>query len=400
MERPIQRTRVAVLFGGRSLEHEISVISAYQVLEALDYELFDAVPVYIDPEGLWYTGAALSQRRSWLPGPELKKRLQRVTLVPGQSLELRTSENSGWLFKKQAPATVVDVVFPICHGSYGEDGCLQGLLEMLGVPYVGPNHSCAAICMHKHYTKLFAASLGIPVLPGKLLRRSEYSFEDAEVILQRIVEELPLPLICKPCHLGSSIGISSAHTMAELLVAVAAAFVLDHEVVLEPLLSGVEDLNMAALSQPRVRLSAIERVPSDGGVLSFERKYLHGDRPKKMRGYGGMSDCPRDIDPALPEPVVEQMHHAALTMLKNLEFGGTVRFDFLYQPKLQKLYFSETNPIPGSMAYYLWEAARPRLGFTQMLTDLIFAALHRSRQRAESQYLAPWKIFQPEPLNL
>jgi len=399
MEHPIARKRVAVLFGGRSLEHEISVISAYQVMEALDYELFEPVPVYIDPEGLWYTGAQLSQRRSWLPGPLLKRDLQRVTLVPGDCLQLRPSKRKGLLRWIQSPPITVDVVFPICHGSYGEDGCLQGLLEMLGVPYVGPNHSCAAICMHKHYTKLFAASLGISVLPGKLLRRNEYSFENAEEILQAVVAELPLPLICKPCHLGSSIGISSAHTMAELLMAVAAAFVLDHEIVLEPLLSGVEDLNMAAISQPYVRLSAIERVPNDGGVLSFERKYLSGNRPKKMRGCSGLADCPRDLDPRLPAPIIEQMHQTAFTMLKNLEFGGTVRFDFLYQPSSQKLYLSETNPIPGSMAYYLWEAAQPRLGFTQMLSDLIFAAMHRKQQRAESQHTAPWKIFHTEPAN-
>jgi D-alanine-D-alanine ligase len=401
----VERLRVAVLFGGKSLEHEISVISAYQVLEAFDSTRYDVVPVYIDPDGFWFTGPELRQRRSYLPGPALKKRLHRVALHTGSQLELQPIKGS-WMPWRREQTQPIDIVFPVLHGTFGEDGCLQGMLELLGVPYAGPGPLAAAVSMNKSATKTFAAALGIPVLPGITLHRRDWDASIAEEIVQDVMAKMPFPIITKPCHLGSSIGVAAAETADQLLMNLAAAFVLDHEVECEPLLRNFSEYNVAVLgpspgSSQLPRVSAIERPKRAGAVLSFEQKYMRGPGTKKLnRALSGMADLVRDLDPKdAADGVLQDVALYARRMYSALGLKGSPRFDFLYDLDKSQLYLNEINPLPGSCAFYLWEAAEPRLCFTELLHELVQEALADFHERHRSQRSASWRIFHPEPTN-
>lgn len=398
-----ERLRVAVLFGGRSLEHEISVITAYQVMEAFDSTRYEVIPVYIDPKGLWYTGSELRQRKSYLPGTQAKTRLHRVSLVTGSQLELQPI-GSRWAFWKKTAHEPIDVIFPCLHGSFGEDGCLQGMFEVLGIPYVGSPPLAASIAMHKQATKTFASSHGIPVLPGMLLQRCQWDPMDPEPILQDILQQLTFPLIIKPCNLGSSIGVSSAQTKEQLLMGLAAAFVLDHEVIVEPLVEKIAEYNVAVLSAgpgQRPRVSAVERPRRQGTVLSFEQKYLRGHGTKKIpRALTGMAELARDLNPKdVREGLLQAVRDYASHTFSALGLRGSPRFDFLYDEGKGALYLNEINPMPGSCAFYLWEGAEPRICFTELLHDLVQEALAEFRERNRSQRSSPLRIFHPEPLT-
>ncbi|MFZ4099801.1 MAG: D-alanine--D-alanine ligase family protein [Chlamydiia bacterium] len=395
------RLRVAVLFGGPSLEHEISVITGFQVMEAFDSERYEVIPVYIDPQGLWYTGDDLKHRSRFYPGAAAKRRLKRVTMVRDGGLSLQVVEKGRWLFWGEAERIPVDVVFPAMHGSVGEDGCLQGHLEMLGAPYVGPSPMAASVSMNKAASKVFARAHGIPVLPGKILYRTGWQAERGDEIVQEVIQSLPLPLIVKPCHLGSSLGVSAAHTPDELLIGLSAAFVLDDEVLLEPLVVDCSELNVAVARLPELHLSAVERPLCKGALLSFEKKYLSGGTKKIPHSHSsGMASFKRDLNPSdMPPAWLEQVRQNAVTFYEALGLSGVSRMDFLVDHAAGRVYFNEVNPIPGSMSYYLWEAASPPIGFTELLHRLVQEAMMRHRERSRSQRAVQWRVFQPEPVQ-
>jgi D-alanine-D-alanine ligase len=398
------RLRVAVLFGGKSLEHEISVVSAYQVMEAFDSARYEIVPIYIDSNGLWYTGDELRSRKSYLPGARMKAQLHRVSLIPGQQLELQPL-GSRWTPWKKTQLQPIDVIFPVLHGSFGEDGCLQGMLEVLGCPYVGSGPMASSVAMNKAATKAFAASLGVPTLPGVCLHRRNWDPTAGDAVVESILQRIRLPVIVKPSNLGSSIGVTAAHSAEQLLMNLAAAFVLDHEVLVEPLIEDLAEYNVAVMG-PRgngaaPRCSAIERPRRLGSVLSFEQKYLRGPGTKKVsRSFSGMADLSRDLNPKdSPAELMDQVRAYASTLFEGLGLRGTPRFDFLYDRQTAQIYMNEINPMPGSLSFYLWEAADPRLGFTELLHELVQEALREFSERNRSQRSTASRIFHSEPAN-
>ncbi|MDX9755371.1 MAG: D-alanine--D-alanine ligase, partial [bacterium] len=242
------KLRIAVLFGGRSTEHEISIITALQIMDAFDSTRYTLYPVYIDQDGYWYTGEALRKRESYIPSPEAKQRLTRVQLVCDPEPQLVSLPQKGGLFAKPVQAKYpVDVFFPAFHGTYGEDGCLQGALEFMGAAYTGCGVRAAAIGMNKHVCKQLLSSQGIPVLPDLFLDRSEWDPLQSDTLADKIIEILPLPLIVKPCNLGSSVAVSSATDKEQLMISLAGAFPFDRQVMVEPLLEDFFELNVSVL---------------------------------------------------------------------------------------------------------------------------------------------------------
>ncbi len=383
------KTRVAVLFGGRSTEHEISVITALQAMDAFDSTQFEIFPVYVDLEGKWYTGDVLRKRENYpLSSSALNECIQ-VTLNADSEWRLESVVKSGGWFKKKAPQQVsLDVFFPAFHGSYGEDGCIQGLLEWIGAPYVGSGPLASSVGMNKHLAKKVVSQSGVSVLSDILIHHSEWDPIHAHVIAQQVAEQIPAPWMVKPCNLGSSIAISSAKTQEELMVSLAGAFAFDSQVMVEPLVEDMYELNVAVLYGEPPVTSAVERPRREDALLTFEDKYMKGNKKISGSHPEGMASLRRDINPSdVPEDMTALARENAVKSYSAMECRGVVRFDFIVDKNDNHLYFNEANLIPGSFSYYLWEKAEPRISFTDLLSTLVDQALadHKAKRKLRRQ---------------
>ena len=387
-----ERLQVAVLFGGRSVEHEISVITALQLIMALDTARYSLIPVYIEPGGSWYTGTALLERKTYRTLESSLARLQQVVLLPqpgiGGLLKVR-STLPGLLAPaislSEANTIPVDVCVLAFHGEYGEDGCIQGLLEMAGLPYTGCDVLASAAAMNKAICKNILSTAGIPVLPAAVVYKHE-ALTDLSATRKRILETPGLesyPLFVKPNHLGSSVGISKATDDAALDAALAKVFRYDLEAIVEPCVQDLLEINISVIDGDEPIASVTETPISDSGVLSYEEKYLRGGG-KKGGASEGMASLVRAIDPPdLAEHFKEAVTAYALTAFKVLNCSGLGRFDFMLDTATGDLYFNELNPQPGSFSFYLWDQSKPPRLYTENINRMIERALVRKKRKEE-----------------
>lgn len=389
------KLRIAVLFGGQSIEHEISILTALQVMDAMDSTRFEIIPVYIDLDGVWYTGSQLRHRESYWLTDEIKTHLTRVVLQSDNPIELIEAQpKKGWFGYNEPKRFLVDLFFPAFHGTYGEDGCMQGMLEWVNAPYTGCGPLAASLGMNKYRCKRFLKTVGVPVLPGILLERQDWNAEQADITAKEVLTALELPLMVKPCNLGSSLGASVARSEDELMISIAGAFGFDHQVLIEPLLEDMYELNISVLEDTPPLTSAIEKPTSDEKVLTFEQKYLKGNNKGKTSISEGMASMKRDINPKLvPDEIKHQVRELAVTAFNAIGCKGLVRFDFMVDNKDQTVYFNEVNILPGSFSYYLWEQAEPKIPFTELITKLIHAALEEHRYKRKIKRKIQPQIF-------
>ncbi|MFH1392421.1 MAG: D-alanine--D-alanine ligase family protein [bacterium] len=332
---------IAVLFGGQSAEHEISILTGLQVLHALDKERFNIAPVYICENGKWWTGKELFNKDFY------------------KKINFKKLKNFD--FKKQK----IDVYFPAFHGTYGEDGCIQGFFEILNKPYVGPRVSAAAICMNKALTKQICMANKIPVLPYVLLDKNNY----------KIKNFFDFPMFVKPNNLGSSIGISSAKDEYQLQLAIAGAFIFDYQVLIEPQIKSLLEINCAVFDG---QTSELEEPQKDAQILSFEQKYLKGSKTK------GMASMQRILNPkSISEEQKQRIADYAKKIYNILDGSGIWRIDFMIDQDKNQIYLNEINTIPGSLAYYLWEPKN--ISFVELLNKLINSAIKRHEYKNQSQ---------------
>ena len=373
------RLRVAVLFGGRSVEHEISVISALQLMLAVDPAKFDLIPVYITPNGSWYIGAALLERSFYAKALENLAQLEEVTLLPKPGVGGLTRLGA------RGPSSViqVDLFLPAFHGQYGEDGCIQGLFEMAQVPYTGSDLPSSAITMNKYLCKMYLSAHGIPVLPASIVHRNEAQADIKQVVSGLLSQDKlkHFPLFIKPCNLGSSIGVSRVNDATELAAALAKVFRYDTQALVEPCVSKIIEINVSVRAQlgieSGIEASVVEIPVSESGTLSYEEKYLR-DGGKKSGRSQGMASLTRVIDPAdLDSELRNQVIELAKRSFSLLGCSGVARLDFIVDLATNKLYFNELNAFPGSCAFYLWARSKPRVLYTQLIEDMINAALGR-----------------------
>ena len=373
------RLRVAVLFGGRSVEHEISVISALQLMLAVDPAKFDLIPVYITPNGSWYIGAALLERSFYAKALENLAQLEEVTLLPKPGVGGLTRLGA------RGPSGViqVDLFLPAFHGQYGEDGCIQGLFEMAQVPYTGSDLPSSAITMNKYLCKMYLSAHGIPVLPASIVNRNEAQADIKQVVSGLLSQDKfkHFPLFIKPCNLGSSIGVSRVNDATELAAALAKVFRYDTQALVEPCVSKIIEINVSVRAQlgieSGIEASVVEIPVSESGTLSYEEKYLR-DGGKKSGRSQGMASLTRVIDPAdLDSELRNQVIELAKRSFSLLGCSGVARLDFIVDLAKNKLYFNELNAFPGSCAFYLWARSKPRVLYTQLIEDMINAALGR-----------------------
>ncbi len=365
-----KRRKIAVLFGGRSVEHEISVITALQLMLAIDPALYEVIPVYIAPNGSWYTGEALLNREFYASVPGSLSLLTEVTLLPKPGVGGLTLQKSGVVLP-------VDVFMPVFHGQYGEDGCIQGLFELAQVPYTGSNVPASAITMNKYVCKVYLGAHGIPVLPAALINR-----EDARADIEATVGSIcsrkefsAFPLFVKPCNLGSSVGVTRVAERAKLAAALAKVFRYDTHALVEPCVSDIMEINVSVRDVGVTQASVVEIPVSQTGVLSYEEKYL---RPggKKSGQSQGMASLSRIIDPPDLDPEIRDAVTAhAVKSFSLLGCSGVARLDFIYDLASGKLYFNELNAFPGSCAFYLWARTTPRVLYSELINDMVEAAI-------------------------
>lgn len=365
-----KRTRVAVLFGGRSVEHEISVITALQLMQAIDPAAYEVTPVYIAPTGAWYTGNKLLNRSFYAKVPGNLSTLSEVTLLPKPGVRglTRLSDHS---------TIPIDVFLPAFHGQYGEDGCIQGLFELADMPYTGSNVVASAVTMNKYVCKVFLNEHDIPVLPAQLISRSEAQKDISKVVSDILSTEgfTQLPLFVKPCNLGSSIGVSKVKEASELAPALAKVFRYDTHALVEPCVSDIMEINCSVRDYDGIHASVIEIPVSQSGVLSYEEKYLQGGGKKTGQSEGMASLTrvidPQDLDPEVRDAVVE----LAKKSFTILGCSGVARLDFIVDLATGQLYFNELNAFPGSCSFYLWVRSHPRILYTTLIHNMIETAL-------------------------
>jgi D-alanine-D-alanine ligase len=380
-------TRVAVFLGGRSPEHDVSVITGLQALKAIDQERFRAFPVYVSPRGQWFVGEALADRRNYLPDARTESELTEVTLSlgePGRGLLVpkRTS-----LFSRRA-AIEFDVALLAFHGIAGEDGQMQGLLEIANLPYTGMRTLASAVFMDKPTAKRLLRGLDIPLLPDAVVTRSAGGLPSAER-LTALLGNMGFPCIVKPAHLGSSIGVGKAENIEEVRALLPMIFRLDTQALIEPFVPNLVEYNLSVTRVGgTVRSSAIERPKRAKELLDFRQKYLprgpNGDGGKggikgDVGNSQGMLSLTRDINPALPTGLEADLRRWAIAAFDAVDGTGAPRVDFYCNEATGEAWLNEVNPCPGSFAYFLWEAAEPPIGFTALLSMLLDEAVARHR---------------------
>ena len=368
---PVKRS-VAVLFGGRSLEHDVSVVSGLQILHAIDPGAYAAMPVYIDHRGRWWIGDALWHEAFFKGGGPDWTRLTEVTLSPGFGSSDLVSVHEGP--RLMTDRRHVDVFVPVLHGTFGEDGCIQGLLDLGGCAYVGCGVTASALGMNKRLTKVLAAHAGVPVLPGVSCARGVLDRDPAWMtrVAREVGDAFGWPVIVKPCNLGSSAGLSVAASPEELASGILRVFEYDLEALIEPFVRHRLELNVAVagLDEPVASVTEMP-VTLQESPLTFSEKYKRQGR-KSVGSAAGMAGALRVLDPQdLSVDMRELAQRYAINMFSTLGCEGISRVDFLIDADRNDLYFNEINTLPGSMAFYLWSAAPHYWTITELLSRLI-----------------------------
>jgi len=378
------KQRVAVLFGGRSPEHDVSIVTGLQALEAIDSTRYDAFPVYISPQGEWLYGEALASRNSYLPDPGVRQGLESVTLDLNAQDRGVLVPREGGLFRRPRPVTF-DVAVLAFHGTHGEDGGVQGLLELANVPYTGMRTLASAVLMDKAATKRMLRGAGLPLLPHVTLARPAEGLMGPRAVIEAALREAPFPAIVKPNHLGSSIGVAKVNSLEEVLAVLPQIFRLDPIAIVEPYVPHLVEYNVAVSAiTGAVRSSAIERPKRVEDLLDFKQKYLSGGAHKgrtKQPGQmsQGMLSLTRDLNPELPAEAERTIRSCAERAFVTVAGTGAPRIDFLCNSQSGEIWLNEINPCPGSFGFFLWEAVEPAILFTHLLTGLIEEAFAQHR---------------------
>ena len=393
--QPSPTETVAVLFGSRSAEHEVSVITGHQVMDALEAAGYRILPIYITKEGEWYAGQALHNIRQYTEPTFHVNRLRdvhRVSLSPDRSIrQLLLHPASGKGLLKRIPRLWADVFFPAIHGSFGEDGTLQGLFEMAGVPYVGAGVLAAAVGMDKVRMKALYRDAGLPVLECMSVSRAQWQ-EDSATFLRRVEDFEAYPLIVKPVCLGSSIGVRRCDNAAELQAAIEAAILLDERVLVERALVDFFEVNCAVLGPPE-QASVCEQPHTNDAILSFDAKYKQGGKGGKVGGAkAGMASLGRTIPAPISAELTHRIQELAKQAFRVLGAAGIARVDFLFERARENLYLNEINTMPGSLAFYLWEATG--LPFDELVKKAVRIALDQYRIRCNTAFMFEANLLQ------
>lgn len=381
------KTNVAFFYGCRSVEHEVSIISAVQAMRAVDREKYDITPVYVTKDGEMYTGNCLFEIEEYRNLSELLSKCQKVNFTRENGAVIMT-EQTKKMFQK--PKSVrIDVAFPVVHGTNCEDGTIQGFFEYLNLPYVGCDIISSAVGMDKAVFKDVLKSAGLPVLDCICIRAKEY-LTDKQKIQDEIEEKIGFPLIIKPVNLGSSVGISKVNTKEQLDDAVMLALSFTDRILAEHAITSLREINCSVLGDAdECTASVCEEPFMNDEILSYEDKYMGNS--KNGGQSKGMASLGRKIPADLSEEKAEEIRSLACKTFKAIGANGVVRIDFMIDTETDKVYANEINTIPGSLAFYLWEASGVK--YPELITRLIDLAFKRQRSRNNITYTIDTNIL-------
>lgn len=375
------KKHVGVIFGSRSCEREVAIISAVQLMRFADPEKYDIVPVYIDEHGSWYTGEALKEIGTYKPFNPEKKGIRKVfpDLSSGSGALLYLNKGSGLLAKdKLEIAARIDVYIVVMHGMNGEDGTLQGLMELANIPYTSTGVTGSAVGMDKIIMKEFFRGADLPVLPGEWYTRREYA-EDAPKIISDVSGKLGFPVFVKPANLGSSIGVSRADNEEELKDALELAFEYDRRVLVEKGLDKPVELNCSVLGyDDELLASPIEMPLNQDEFLDFRDKYLGGNGSK------GMASLSRVLPAPIEDSLKNEIEEMSKKIFRLMDCKGVVRIDYMFDRLSEKLFITEINTIPGSLAFYLWE--KDGISYRELIDRMIACAEKAHDDRNKTNY--------------
>ena len=369
------KIRVGVFFGGRSVEHEVSVISALQACRSLNTEKYDIIPIYITKDTEFYIGENIGKIEAYRNIPALLKESERVLPVGNSG----TVELLHYPMKKfgNNVAAVIDVALPIVHGTNVEDGALQGYLQTLGVPYAMCDVLSSAVGMDKYVMKCVFADNGIPVLPATVVNVKQFTREHDDVI-SLIESRTQYPVIVKPVNLGSSVGIRKAKDRAELEDALDYAFTFAIKVLVENAVTQLKEINCSVLGDyESAEASECEEPIANDEILSYQDKYVGGGS-KRSGGKSGMASLSRKIPADITPEQREEVRTMAVKAFRVLGCSGVARIDFMLDMETGKIYLNEINTIPGSLAFYLWKPVG--VDYPALLDRLIELAFKRERE--------------------
>ena len=379
----MDRMQIGVLYGSRSCEHEVSVISAVQLMKAADPERYEIVPIYISMNGEWFSGAPLLDMKTYQNFDAYQSGLIRVWLdTAAGSGALMTIDPPKGMFGKEKQRLVARLkcVIPVLHGMHGEDGTLQGMLEMCNIPYTSSGVAASAVGMDKVYMKEFFKGCGFPVLDSCWKLRSQWE-TDAQQVIGSIEDTLAYPVFVKPASLGSSIGVSKASNPEELQESLELAFEFDRKVLIEKGLNNPLELNCSVLGyNDDATPSEIEMPVTGGDLLSFMDKYLQGDKS----GSKGMASLKRILPAPIEPELKERVQSLSVDIFKHMDCKGVVRIDFMFDTPTNGLYITEINTIPGSMAFYLWEESG--VPYRELIDRMVSYAIKAHEEKNDSNY--------------
>ena len=342
------KIKLGVIFGGISVEHEVSIITALQAINNIDTVKYDVMPIYIAKDGTWYAGKMLKDMKVYNDFDLLKRYASEVVLYKKDNRFILQSKNS--FFKKEVAE--IDMCLPIMHGTNGEDGSLQGYLETIGIPYAESDHFAAVVGQDKIFMKQIWESCGVPIVKYEWFYDIDF-LNDADKVISKL-EKLGYPMIVKPARLGSSVGISVAHDVQTLKDAISDAINYDNKILVEEMVTDLTEVNISVLGNYRKqKLSVIEEVGSDQDFLTYEDKYIGSGKTKG--GAKGIVNTKRIIPARISQELSEKVRDIAVKAFRSLNSSGVVRIDFLIDKKNNKVYANEINSIPGSLSFYLWD---------------------------------------------
>ena len=382
------KTNIGVFFGGRSTEHEISVISANQAMAAIDREKYDVTPIYISKEGKWYTGDKLTDVRNFRDLNALIKECREVYMRPiyGDTNLYPVKVAKKLFGDGAAPVAHLDVAIPVLHGSNGEDGVFEGVLESTGIPYAGCNVLASANGMDKITMKMILASDGIPVVPYVWFTDKQW-FNDRDAMANRIEKTLGYPVIVKPANLGSSVGIGRAGDRTALYGKIADAARYSRRIIVEHMIDDLQEINCSVLGDcDDYKTSVLEEPVKSGEILSYTDKYMGGSKGAK-----GMQAAQKRIPADLPQELTDRIRTLAGETFRVLSCHGVSRVDLIVDRSTGEVFVNEINTIPGSLSFYLWEATG--LSFAGLMDKLVALALKRRRQEEEKTVSYDQNIF-------
>ncbi len=389
------RIKVGVIFGGETVEHEVSIISAIQAMNKIDEEKYEIVPIYITKDREWYTGEMLRDIEVYQDFNLIKKYSSNVVLYYKNGSYVLQKKKG--LFKSIVKE--IDIAFPIVHGTNVEDGVLQGYLQTIGIPYVGPNVYAAVVGQDKAFMKDVWASANLPIKNYTWFYDFDYR-QDPDAIVKKI-SKLKYPVIVKPATTGSSVGISVCDKEEKIREAIDEAVQYDTKIVVEEVVEDLKEVNIAVMGNyEHQKVSEIEEVLSGNKFLTFTDKYIGNGKGKvkgKMSGpvkgaSKGMASTNRKLPAELDDETRKEVERVATEAFKVLGSSGNSRIDFLIDRKDNKVYLNEINSIPGSLAFYLWDAKD--INFTKVLDDMINIGIKDYKKRVSKTHSFESNILQ------